>query len=505
MSSARIRLTASPDARSTTSLIRDVIDYSNENDLPLAVIGLDQKKAFDNVDHDYLFDTLRAMGFGNRILDYIKLLYSGSESLVKICGSLTAPFSFEKGIRQGCPLSGLLYSIAIEPFLNRLKSEVGDDGFWVPGASAPCSVSAYADDVSVFVTSDSGFGAVERAYDLFARASAARLNTKKNQGLFVGSWIGRSDRPLNCSWNGEGLPFLGVHLGNKKSYTDKNWDICKTRLLQTLASWSGLSTSLSFRGRVLIANQLAASKLFHCLAALTPPDSILSELQQRLVDFVWSNKKHLLKKQYVFEKPDKGGLGLVCLQARVLTFRLSRLFRYFNHFSHPSFTFLQHHLRRYQHLNFDYRLFYIKTDPIFDIGVPSFYGEIIRAWRLSGARLEIKHDSISHALNLPIISSLIQNATDESALLSSRLSARGVGLVGVFSTPPPAPGAKPTTFFFRQAHLVTHHHVCSKNNFLRCTKFLFVCSPLYSTRGDFVHQSALYKIFLQNQIVPSTS
>ena len=163
------------------SLIRDAIDYSNENDLPLAVVGLDQKKAFDNVDHDYLFDTLRAMGFGNRFLDYIKLLYCGSESLVKICGSLTAPFSFEKGIRQCCPLSGLFYSIVIKPLLNRLRSEVGDDGFRVAGASAPFSVSAYADDVSVFVTSDSGFGAVERTYNLFARASAARLNTKKNR------------------------------------------------------------------------------------------------------------------------------------------------------------------------------------------------------------------------------------------------------------------------------------------------------------------------------------
>ena len=412
------------------SLIRDVIDYSNENDLPLAVVGLDEKKGFDNVDHDYLFDTLGAMGFGNRFLDYIKVLYCGSENLVKICGSLTAPFSFENGIRQGCPLSGLIYSIAIEPFLNRLRSELGDDGFRVHGASAPCSASAYADDVSVFVTSDSGFGAVERTYNLFARASAARLNTKQKQGIFVGSWIGRSDRLLNFSWNSEGLPFLGVYLGNKKSYTDKNWEVCKTRLIQTLASWSGLSTSLSFKGRVLIANQLAASKLFHCLAALTPPDSVLSELQQQLVDFVWSNKKHFLTKQYLYEKPGKGGLGLVCLQARVLTFRLSRLFHYFQENSHPSLTFFEHHLHRYKHLHFYFYLFFIKTDLTFDIGMPSFYGEIMQTWRLSGARLQIKHDSVSHVLNLPIIYFLIQNATDESALLSSRLSARGVGLVG---------------------------------------------------------------------------
>ena len=71
----------------------------------------------------------------------------------------------------------------------------------------------------------------------------------------------------------------------------------------------------------------------------------------------------------------------------------------------------------------------MKTDPLFDIGRPSFYGEIMRAWRLSGARLEIIHDSVSHALNLPIDIPLIQIATDDGASLSTRLSARGVGLV----------------------------------------------------------------------------
>ena len=100
------------------SLIGDVINCCNFNDVPLAVVNLNQKKAFDNVDHGYLFNTMRAMGFGDAFVSYIKLLCNGAQSLVKGCGSLTAPFAFDKGIRQGCPLSGLLYSIAIEPFLN---------------------------------------------------------------------------------------------------------------------------------------------------------------------------------------------------------------------------------------------------------------------------------------------------------------------------------------------------------------------------------------------------
>ena len=139
------------------SLIRDVINFCNFNDVPLAVVNLDQKKAFDNVDHGYLFHTLRAMGFGDTFISYIKLLYNGTESLVKVCGSLTAPFTFDKGIRQGCPLSGLLYSIAIEPFLNKLRKNLNNHSFLLPGTDKYCSVSAYADDISIFVTSDTGF------------------------------------------------------------------------------------------------------------------------------------------------------------------------------------------------------------------------------------------------------------------------------------------------------------------------------------------------------------
>ena len=75
------------------NLIRDVLFYSNSNDVPLAVINLDQKKAFDNVDHGYLFNTMRAMGFGARFISYLQILYGGAESLVKVCGSLTVSFS----------------------------------------------------------------------------------------------------------------------------------------------------------------------------------------------------------------------------------------------------------------------------------------------------------------------------------------------------------------------------------------------------------------------------
>ena len=164
------------------------------------------------------------MGFGPIFLNYIRLLYKGTESLIKINNSLTAPFPFAKGIRQGCPLSGLLYTIAIEPFLTQLRRNLKDKSFRLPGRSTSCSVSAYADDISIFITQESGFEAIRNTYDLFSRASAACLNTQKSQGLWAGSWTRRSDKPLGFHWNSDGLCFLGVHLGSNPFYVNQNWE-----------------------------------------------------------------------------------------------------------------------------------------------------------------------------------------------------------------------------------------------------------------------------------------
>ena len=111
-------------------------------------------------------------------------------------GSLTPPISFEKGIRQGCPHSGLLYSIAIEPLLHTLRIKLNDIGLKSPcGSGHSIVVSAYADDITIFLTNDSGFDIVRDVYSLYSQASAARLNYAKSQGMWVGPWISRSINP----------------------------------------------------------------------------------------------------------------------------------------------------------------------------------------------------------------------------------------------------------------------------------------------------------------------
>ena len=413
------------------NLIRDVINFANNNNSQLAIINLDQRKAFDNVDHTYLFNTMKSMGFGDFFISCIKLLYNDAEGLIKVCGSLTAPFPIEKGIRQGCPLSGLLYSIAIEPFLHLLRQRLDNYNFPLPNnTGAYVSVSAYADDISIFVTADEAFDIIQDVYSTFSKSSAACLNYVKSQGLWVGSWTRRIDKPLGFKWNNEGLLFLGVHLGVSNNYVNHNWTKCKEELSKTLSRWSTLSRNLSFKGKILVANQLAASKIFHCLAILSPPHQILSELQDMLVNFIWSNKRHLLKKQLLFQECDKGGLGLASLQARTLTFRMSFLQRFLSLCSHPAYDLCSYNLQKYKHLHFDFQLFLMNLEPKFYYSLPYFYSDILSAWSKCGARIETSYFSLNHVLNVPLNYSFPTSLTvSGNKVLPVRLFACGIKLV----------------------------------------------------------------------------
>jgi len=109
-------------------LVRDRIDiaYLNGENVQYlfqekALQFLDQEKAFDRVNHFYLFKTLKAFGVGQSFTAWIKMLCNDASVMLKVGGGLSWPVPVLRGIRQGCPLSGILYSLAIEPLLCKLR------------------------------------------------------------------------------------------------------------------------------------------------------------------------------------------------------------------------------------------------------------------------------------------------------------------------------------------------------------------------------------------------
>lgn len=65
-------------------LVRDVYDYAFDNKIEMGFLSLDQEKAFDRVDHVFLFDALKAFGFGDNFISMIRLLYTEATCMIKI-------------------------------------------------------------------------------------------------------------------------------------------------------------------------------------------------------------------------------------------------------------------------------------------------------------------------------------------------------------------------------------------------------------------------------------
>ncbi|CAM2106696.1 unnamed protein product [Caretta caretta] len=167
-------------------LVRDLLELGRRDGLSFALLSLDQEKAFDRVDHGYLLSTLQAFGFGPQFVSFLRVLYASAECLVRLNWTLTEPVSFGRGVRQGCPLSGQLYTLAIEPFLCLLRRRM--TGLVLREPELRLVLSAYADDVLLVVQDPGDLARVEACQAIYSAASSAQVNWVKSSGLAVGDW-----------------------------------------------------------------------------------------------------------------------------------------------------------------------------------------------------------------------------------------------------------------------------------------------------------------------------
>ena len=100
-------------------LICDILDISKMFGLKAGIISTDREKAFDRVEREYLWITLSSFGFSPGFIGKIKVSYCDIQCILKINDGLST-FHVQRGVRQGCTLSGMLYSLAIETLLRKL-------------------------------------------------------------------------------------------------------------------------------------------------------------------------------------------------------------------------------------------------------------------------------------------------------------------------------------------------------------------------------------------------
>jgi hypothetical protein len=363
-------------------LIRDAIDHANMNDLPLAILSLDQASAYDCVEHPYVFHVLKKFGFGNNFIQAIRTVYHNAQGLVKTNGTLTAPIKFERGVRQGDPLSGPLFTLTIEPFLLLCNQKLRDYGLKIPSPMNRTLVtSAYADDITVFITQDEGFPHLLKNFMIYGALSGATLNIQKSQGLFVGQWRNRTDRPLGFQWSEQGGKYLGIYLGNTDDWQQKNWTQLENKTRTILQKWEKVPHATSYLDRKQLINQLVGAQMTHVLTILQPTATFLNTMHKLIVNFIWQGK-HWKHPNFIYGRPEDGGIGVHHLPTRINTIRFNFLQNFIGTQQRENTWHLQaHNIRMYDQALDAEAVLKLNLIPARFPKLTPFYASSLEAWR----------------------------------------------------------------------------------------------------------------------------
>ena len=313
------------------NLVRDLIDLANKNDEEAALLFLDQEKAFDRVNHDFLFRVLQQFGLGNFFIHWVKLLYSNASTRVNINGFMTDRIPLRCGVRQGCPLSALLYVMVIEILALQLRANPNIVGFTI--LNEKLVSSHYADDTVIKITQNRCFKEVYKELRIYEMASGAKVNYEKTQGLWLGKWRGRTDDPFvglyqdgsSIRWTSGNVKHLGVYVGNNDPSVQTFKEIVP-KVRRRLNFWKPLQLPKLAKARVV--EIFHASKLFYAANFYPIPKDMVKEIDNAFLDYVnFPNAKPMVSKMEMEKLREFGGLKLINIQLKAETPKIKWLMR----------------------------------------------------------------------------------------------------------------------------------------------------------------------------------
>jgi endonuclease/exonuclease/phosphatase family metal-dependent hydrolase len=312
------------DHTKTTNLAIEFCDMMDKNG---CIIALDQEKAYDKIDHDYLWQILEHYEFPTDFINRIKELYKDTGKAIIVNGVMTEQYKVERGVHQGDPMSCLLYNFAIEPLADAIR-ESSLKGIEINKNVKRLIVSLFADDTLVYLREADDMSVLKKIIDTFCEASTARFNMEKTEYLPIGNKAFRKEvlesrkmgfnkieEGVTIVKDGEAMRTLGAWVGNETQAT-LQWEKILEKQEESINRWK--KTNMSFKGKEIILKALIQSKAIFLATVNGMPVETEDRMKKMFKDFIWDDKKRgLMTWNQIIAPRDQGGLGMPDIRTRV--------------------------------------------------------------------------------------------------------------------------------------------------------------------------------------------
>lgn len=277
--------------------VRDHIALSKHERNGGIVIACDLSSAFDRVSRSFVLSNMRRMGFNGQFVDLLANLSTKTNSQLIINGQITEAFSIKKSVRQGDPLSMLLFVIYLQPLLDNLAEICNGPG--------EC-VIAYADDITIVIRCPSKIPRIIACFQQFEKAAGAKLNMTKTEAMEIGAGMQH--------WDGftkkDEIKILGVRFKNNiKDTIVTNWD----KVYQNVNSliWMNRPRLVNIKQKVVLLNTFICSKMWYMASILPMPNRYVGMFTKQIGFFLWAGVPAQRVRMTDVVRPRKeGGLGL---------------------------------------------------------------------------------------------------------------------------------------------------------------------------------------------------
>ena len=301
-------------------LMSDVLHYCESQDIPGILLNLDFAAAFDSVEHSFLFRTLSEFNFGDSFKHWVKVLYRSTELAIVNNGFTSEWFPATRGIKQGCPISGILFVLAAEMFACKLRNTEKIHGISIDGIEV--KISQYADDTSIFVTDTESAEETVRLLHKFREVSGLSLNLEKSDFVWLGAKR-RSTEVICQVCPKTSFKSLGIIYSTVRDCQYDNLQPRIRRMRAIMNSWK--ERHVSIKGKITLAKALLVSQFTYATAALVFPQETVNSLEKEINAFLWGDKSPKVKRAILQQDIEDGGLNATNMSCFIKSLRVKWL------------------------------------------------------------------------------------------------------------------------------------------------------------------------------------